>query len=134
MTTVPPSQVVLQKEAAKQLACLASALMAVGVLLGAFGAHGLKSFATPYQLDIWQTATLYLFIHTIALFVVAAACHVGYAHKKHAAPFLIGITLFCCSLYAMALGAPRMLGALTPIGGLCFVIGWLSLAWRFKLR
>lgn len=122
----------LLQDNAKQLACLASALMAIGVLLGAFGAHGLKSFASAYQLDIWQTATLYLFIHTFALFVVAAACHVGYATKKHAALFLFGIVLFCGSLYAMALGAPRILGILTPMGGLCFVGGWIRLAVQFN--
>lgn len=121
-----------QRQNTHKIACLASILMGLAVLLGAFGAHGLKSFtANPHQLQLWQTATLYFFIHNFALFIVALAYHIGLADKKQLIAFLLGIVLFCGSLYAMALGAPRMLGMITPIGGLCFMAGWLMLARQF---
>lgn len=113
---------------ARLLATMASCIMAMGVGLGAFGAHGLKKYATPYALEIWQTATLYLFLHGGGIFVVAALCAINVLQKRHAIFFMLGIVLFCGSLYALALNAPKPLGIITPIGGVCFIIGWLWVA------
>lgn len=110
-----------------RLGAIASVIMAVGVLLGAFGSHGLKKIANDYQIGIWQTATLYLFVHAMAILAVAGCCFIGIS-KRHAYPFILGIGLFCGSLYALALNAPKFLGIITPIGGVCFVAGWLWLA------
>ncbi|ENU23580.1 hypothetical protein F993_01733 [Acinetobacter proteolyticus] len=106
--------------------------LALAVMLGAFGAHGLKSFATPEQLTWWGTATQYFFYHAIGLLIL------GVLHKITATfpikiPFIliqIGIIFFCGSLYIMALGLPRILGAITPIGGAFMIAGWLLLAWQ----
>lgn len=109
------------------LAIIASIIMAIGVGLGAFGAHGLKNYATPYQLEIWQAATLYLFVHGGGIFVVAGLCALNILQKRHAILFVVGIVLFCGSLYAIALNAPKIVGIITPIGGLCFIGGWVWL-------
>lgn len=116
----------------KNLSIIASLLLGAGVLLGAFGAHGLKSFATPKALEYWQTATLYLFIHALGVFVVAILTHLKLTHPRPAYCLLAGILIFCGSLYLMALGLPRWLGAITPIGGTLFVAGWVWLAMSLK--
>lgn len=101
------------------------------VALGAFGSHGLKSRLDEYHLGIWQTAVQYHFYHAIAL------CVVGILWQKSVGStwlnscgylFIAGIVLFCGSLYWMALGGPRWLGPVTPLGGFCFLLGWLCLA------
>jgi uncharacterized membrane protein YgdD (TMEM256/DUF423 family) len=108
---------------------VASALMLLGVVLGAFGAHGLKSRLSPESLQIWQTAVLYHFIHAGALFVCSWALTQGHARAGNAAiVFTVGILLFSGSLYALSLSGTKGLGAVTPLGGLAFIIGWLLLA------
>ncbi|OOR85354.1 DUF423 domain-containing protein [Moraxella canis] len=103
--------------------------LALGVGLGAFGAHGLKRIADEYALQIWQTATLYLFIHALGLLVIGVLHHIGRYRSALAALLLqVGIVIFSGTLYAMALGAPRWLGAITPIGGTLLIIGWLVFA------
>lgn len=103
----------------------------LAVALGAFGSHGLKARLSDYHLGIWQTAVQYHFYHAIAL------CLIGVLwHKSVSIPwlnasgylFLVGIGLFCGSLYWLAFGGPRWLGPVTPLGGLCFLLGWLCLA------
>jgi len=101
---------------------IAAALCFVAVGLGAFGAHALKaSLEARGMLDAWNKAVLYHFLHAVAL--LAIALH-GANHR--AAYFLLatGIVLFSGSLYAMALSNVRGLGAITPLGGLCFLAGW----------
>ena len=102
----------------------------LGVALGAFGAHGLESQlqATPEQLDWWHTATLYQLLHVAPLLALerrAGARGVRLAGYG----FIGGTALFCGTLYAMALGAPRWLGAVTPLGGLALMLGWAALAY-----
>jgi len=95
-------------------------LLAVG--LGAFGAHALKpALESNGMLDVWNKAVLYHFLHALALIVLALN-----AAGNRAAYFLIlaGIVLFSGSLYLLALTNVRWLGAITPIGGLCFLAGW----------
>jgi uncharacterized membrane protein YgdD (TMEM256/DUF423 family) len=101
---------------------IAAALCFLAVALGAFGAHSLKSMLETHgMLDVWNKAVLYHFIHAIALFVLAL-----YGTTNRGAWWLLfaGIFLFSGSLYLMALTDIRWLGAVTPLGGLCFLAGW----------
>lgn len=104
---------------------------ASGVLLGAFGAHALRGHLDASALGWWQTATQYQLWHALAL---ALAVHAGRGRAGRVAvlAFAIGIALFSGSLYAMALGAPRWFGAITPLGGLGFVVGWVALAMALR--
>jgi uncharacterized membrane protein YgdD (TMEM256/DUF423 family) len=104
---------------------LAATLCFIGVTAGAFGAHSLKpTLETNGMLDVWNKAVLYHFLHAIALLVLAL-----YGAASRGAWWLLfaGIFLFSGSLYVMALTNLRWLGAITPLGGLCFLTGWLWL-------
>lgn len=110
----------------------AAVLGAVGVALGAFGAHGLRARVTPERLAVWQTATEYHLLHVLALLGVALWLRVapGTPGLTIAAwSFIFGILVFSGSLYALVLSDLRWLGAITPLGGLLFIAGWLALAW-----
>jgi len=101
---------------------IAAALCLLAVGLGAFGAHALKANLESHgMLDVWNKAVLYHFLHAIAL--VALALH-GAGNRIACFLILGGILFFSGSLYAMALTQMRWLGAITPIGGLCFLAGW----------
>ena len=106
----------------------------LGVALGAFGAHGLRSWLASVpdgetRLGWWETAAHYQLIHAIALAIVAwrISGRDGRVERGAGVAFVSGILLFCGSLDAMALGAPRWLGAVTPLGGLSFLVGWALL-------
>ncbi len=105
------------------------ALISVGV--GAFGAHGLKGRITPDMLAVFELAARYQMYHAIALGLCAFAWTrwPGPAVTVAAALFAVGILLFCGSLYALSLGGPRWLGAVTPFGGTAWIVGWAALAW-----
>lgn len=106
---------------------LAALFGALGVMLGAFGAHALKARLEPAQLDVWSTAVEYHLIHAVALLAVALfGAATDRAVSWPAAGFTAGILLFSGSLYGLALGGPRWLGPVTPLGGLCFIAGWLA--------
>jgi uncharacterized membrane protein YgdD (TMEM256/DUF423 family) len=115
---------------------VAGALSAASsVALGAFGAHALKSQASsPYFVDIWSTGAQYHLVHSIALMTVPAVLQsVTLKHRLKLSPmpgrlFLGGCVLFSGSLYALAYTENKKFGAITPLGGLCFIGGWLSLA------
>ena len=102
----------------------------LAVALGAFGAHALKAQFDAGQLQLWQTAVQYHFIHTLAL----AACAIWARHEPSkmvlvaGGLFAAGICLFSGSLYALALSGVRSLGAITPIGGSLWLVAWLLLA------
>jgi uncharacterized membrane protein YgdD (TMEM256/DUF423 family) len=103
-----------------------SALTAVA--LGAFAAHGITE---PKPVEWLKTGSLYQMTHALAVFGALALHRAGAKSMGLVAGlFLAGTVLFSGSLYAMALGGPRMLGAVTPLGGLAFMIGWAVLAWR----
>ena len=105
---------------------LAAALCFLAVALGAFGAHALKGMLESHGMtDVWNKAVLYHFLHGIALFVLALVA-TGYRGAWWL--FFAGILLFSGSLYLMALTNVRWLGAITPLGGLCFLAGWLWIA------
>lgn len=105
-----------------------------GVALGAFGAHALKErLEAAKMLSVWETAVHYHLIHAVALLALSAwLCHSQDAKSKilHVAAntWAAGIILFSGSLYILALGLPRKLGIITPIGGVCFLIGWGCIA------
>lgn len=106
------------------LACLAALAC---VAFGAFGAHGVSD---PRAQGWLRTGAEYGLIHCLAVFAAVYVAQLGGAPARYAAPlFLSGVVIFSGSLYAMALGAPRWLGAITPIGGLAFMSGWAVLAW-----
>lgn len=105
-------------------------LGAAGVVLGAFGAHGLKARVPAERVAIWDTAAKYHLIHALALLATAWASERWPGASTTAAGwlFLAGIVIFSGSLYALAATDVRALGAITPIGGLCFIAGWIALA------
>ena len=107
-----------------------SALLAVAA--GAFGAHGLRSRLGPGSLAIFETAARYQMYHALGLLAVAwAANQWGGALPNWAGwLFVVGTVLFCGSLYALALTGIGWLGAVTPLGGLAFLAGWLCLVLR----
>lgn len=115
-----------------QFFLVASALSGfLAVALGAFGAHALKSRLAPELLAVYETAVQYHFTHTLALLAVALLMMQGFQHsllRVSAVLFLAGLVLFSGSLYALALSGIKVLGAITPLGGLCFLGGWLCLA------
>ena len=101
----------------------------LAVALGAFGAHGLKDSLTPDRLEVYEVGVRYQMYHALALLLTglllrdapAAASRTGWL-------FLAGSLVFSGTLYALALGSPRWLGAVTPVGGLLLIGGWVSLA------
>ena len=99
---------------------------ASAVVFGAFGAHALRDVLDARGTELWHTAVSYHFWHALALvFAVVAAG--GRARSLAMACFAVGIVVFSGSLYALALGAPRWFGAITPLGGVAFIVGWLAL-------
>lgn len=107
---------------------IAAINMAIAVALGAFGAHGLEGHVSIQQLEWWHTATLYLFVHALGLLLVGLLIRLKYITQTTAWLLQIGIIIFAGSLYAMTLDAPRWFGAITPIGGVLMIAGWLWLA------
>ena len=103
-----------------------SGLLAVG--FGTFAAHGISA---PKPVEWLHTGSQYQMAHALAVFAAFGLHRAGAKDMgKVAAFFLIGTLLFCGSLYAMALGAPRALGAITPVGGVSFLVGWALMAAR----
>ena len=103
-------------------------LAALGVALGAFGAHGLRSLLDASALAWWQTAVQYQMWHAVGLLALGAARLPR--SLLPAALLTVGTVVFAGTLYLMALGGPRWLGAVTPIGGSLMILGWVVLAWQ----
>ena len=108
----------------------AALLGALAVALGAFAAHGLKAVLSARLLDVFQTGVDYQFCHVGALLVTGLLQQKGNSRglRISATAFLAGIVCFSGSLYVLALSGVHWLGAITPLGGTAFIIGWLSLA------
>jgi len=110
---------------------LAAAFMMLGVVFGAFGAHSLKDRLSPESLEIYKTAVFYQFIHALGIFVVwFAGVQAGGSSRVltlSGVCFTAGILVFSGSLYILAITGARWLGAVTPLGGLAFIIGWALL-------
>lgn len=112
---------------------------AMSVAMGAFGAHALRSRVLSGQLEeraleVWQTAASYQMYHALALLALCAVGvraagqgDVALSVKVSGIAFIVGVTLFSGSLYAMTLTGVRALGAITPIGGVALIVGWIAL-------
>ena len=103
---------------------------AIGVAAGAFGAHALRARLEPRMLEVFETGARYQMYHALALVAAAwvAQRWPGMAGTVAGWLFVAGTVLFSGSLYAMALSGVRALGAITPLGGVCFIAGWVLLA------
>lgn len=110
----------------RDLIVAGATLAALGVILGAFGAHALKSRIGGEALGWWQTAVQYQMWHALAVLALAGRTWT----RLPAWMLTAGVMVFSGTLYAMALGAPHWLGAVTPLGGLAMIAGWLLLALR----
>jgi uncharacterized membrane protein YgdD (TMEM256/DUF423 family) len=115
-----------------RLFILIGALMGfLGVALGAFGAHGLRARLGPEMLAVFETGVRYQMYHALGLIAVAWATTRWPENKLNGAgwAFIIGIVIFSGSLYLLSLTGVRWFGAITPIGGIAFLIGWAILIW-----
>lgn len=103
-------------------------------MLGAFGAHTLRDRLDEYSLGVYERAVFYHYIHAFALLIIPLFARVNVITAAASARVCIllagGLVLFSGSLYALALTGVRGLGAITPIGGMAFILGWLVLAWE----
>jgi len=111
---------------------IAAVFLALAVGLGAFGAHGLKARLDEYRMGIWEKAVFYHFVHALGLLIVSLIPRTSTLPKSGLDwvcwLLLAGILIFSGSLYVLALSGNRMLGAITPIGGVSFIAAWLLLA------
>ena len=107
--------------------------LALAVIMGAFGAHALRSRFDAYLLGVYEKAAFYHFIHALGILIVSLLPRTGALSESAAAwvcgLLLAGIAIFSGSLYTLAITGQRGLGAITPIGGLSFIAAWLLLAW-----
>jgi uncharacterized membrane protein YgdD (TMEM256/DUF423 family) len=115
---------------------ISAILLALAVILGAFGAHGLKDRLDAYSMGVWEKAVFYHFIHAMGMLVVSILPKTGTFAPEAAEGvcwlLLVGILIFSGSLYLLAVSGTRILGAITPIGGIAFILAWLLLAWRLR--
>jgi uncharacterized membrane protein YgdD (TMEM256/DUF423 family) len=106
--------------------------LGVGAMLGAFGAHALRTRLDAYSMGIWERAVFYHFVHMLGLLVVPLLQRAGALSRASREwvcwLLLAGVVVFCGSLYLLALTGVRALGAVTPLGGLSFIAAWLLLA------
>jgi len=106
--------------------------LALAVAIGAFGAHGLQGRLDAYSINIYERAVFYHFVHVLGILIVAAMGEAGLLPRSAGAwvcrLLAAGVVLFSGSLYALALTGNRMLGAITPFGGLSFIAAWVVLA------
>lgn len=115
----------------RHLIAYAAINLFIAIAAGAFGAHGLKAILSAEMLSIWQTAVQYQMLHGLALLALA-----NFYPRWQTKPIrlsaicmLVGILLFCGSLYLLAWTGVRVLGAITPIGGVAFLMAWAILLW-----
>lgn len=113
----------------------AGILLALATVFGAFGAHALKSQLAPDRLQVYETAVRYHFFHALGLLGIGLTMQFKDASPVRWAAVLVitGIVLFSGSLYALTFGAPRLVGVVTPLGGLALIAGWIGFAagvWR----
>ena len=107
--------------------------LALAVILGAFGAHGLRNRLDAYSTSVYEKAVIYHFFHALGILIVSMMPKAGFLSQNQAAwvcgLLTAGIVLFSGSLYVLAVTRIPMLGAITPFGGVSFIAGWLLLAW-----
>ncbi len=121
-----------------KISLLAGALYGVtGVVLGAWGAHGLEAFLGGGDTGPWETAVQYQLTHALALLLLGVLLHLNAdpAMIWSSRLVILGVLLFSGSIYLLTLGGPRWLGPVTPLGGSALIAGWLALAigaWRWR--
>ncbi|MGO4881402.1 MAG: DUF423 domain-containing protein [Bryobacteraceae bacterium] len=113
-------------------------LLGLAVIMGAFGAHGLRGRLDAEMMDIYQKAVFYQFIHALGILIVPLFTRADVLNESGTAwvcgLMLAGIAIFSGSLYALALTGVRTLGAITPVGGVCFIAAWFLLGFRLLRR
>lgn len=119
------------RSSAQRFLLIGAILAGSGVAAGAFGAHALKEILDAPMLQVFETATRYVMYHAFGLCIVSWAIdrYPEQRLEKSGWLFLLGILLFSGSLYVVSLAGIRWMGAVTPIGGLAFMIGWILLGW-----
>jgi len=107
-------------------------VLALAVVFGAFGAHALEGTLDAYSKGVYETGVQYHFYHAFGLLIVSLLPRTGMLSERRAAwvcgLLLVGVVLFSGTLYALAITGIRMLGAVTPLGGVAFIVAWLMLA------
>jgi uncharacterized membrane protein YgdD (TMEM256/DUF423 family) len=121
--------------ASRRMLAAGATLMALATVLGAFGAHALQMRLSPERLRVYETAVRYHFFQALGLLALGLAARTlrGPLLSWSGGLVLGGTLVFCGSLYALSAGAPRVIGAITPVGGLALIAGWLLFAiaaWR----
>ena len=127
--------------ASRHIIAIGAALMLLGVMLGAFGAHALKARLPSEMLAVYQTGVQYHLIHALSLMLIgllhnfqtdATSGPTANPALLKASAWLMGagIVLFSGSLYTLAITGVTLLGAVTPIGGLCFIVAWALVVWQ----
>jgi len=116
------------------LTAIGSGFMALAGMLCWFGAHGPKDRLDEYQMSVYEKAVFYHFIHALGLLIVALLARAGAINLAGANRvgwlLSVGIVIFSGSLYALAISGVRVLGAITPLGGIAFIAAWLVLAYE----
>ena len=125
----------LTTAASRRMLAAGATLVALATVLGAFGAHALQSRLNPERLRVYETAVRYHFFQALGLLALGLAARSLRGPLVNWSGMLVlgGTLVFCGSLYALAAGAPRIMGAITPLGGLALIAGWLLFAlaaWR----
>jgi uncharacterized membrane protein YgdD (TMEM256/DUF423 family) len=109
-------------------------LLALAVILGAFGAHGLRGRLDAYSMDIYQKAVFYQFIHALGILIVPLFIRADVLTLEGGGLIcwllFAGIVIFSGSLYLLAVTGVRAMGAITPVGGVCFIVAWVLLGYR----
>jgi len=121
----------LRRELTKTFTVLGAVNGFLAVALGAFGAHALRDRLSVGMMEVYKTGVQYHMLHAVALLVLAVLADRSQDNRLLKASgwlFVAGMVLFCGSLYALATTGVRVIGAVTPLGGLCFLAGWALLA------
>lgn len=136
MTATTPERRTVEAQVANDsaFAVAGALLLALGVGLGAFGAHDLKETLTSERLATFETAVRYQLFQGLGLLLLAAMARSGKAAPRAATAVLAGTIIFSGSLYLLVAGGPSWLGAVAPVGGALMISGWLLAAWRFSRR
>lgn len=128
-TAVVHTLILPMKPSVRSTLLAAGLLGFTGVILGAFGAHALRNtLISSGMTSAWQTAVFYHLLHAVALLALAGWMDAGVGIRWIGRCWIAGVILFSGSLYALALGGPRILGPVTPLGGVLLLLGWLLLA------
>jgi uncharacterized membrane protein YgdD (TMEM256/DUF423 family) len=117
---------------------IGAGLLAVAVAAGAFGAHTLRGRLDAYSMNVYEKAVFYHFVHALGLLAISAFVRLDMISSAGATRvgilLLVGIVVFSGSLYALAISGVRMLGAVTPFGGVAFIAAWALLAFELARR